>query len=262
MAATATNTEKRIPALIAKNPIFADFLKDFLSVLDKIAEYNKDVLSASESEHTPSSVFKRARDYASPDNAEDQDKEIKDALDAFESLATQLSNARKNVIELTAKKMGITLSSTAERDPAIEGPLKDERKRASDIATTLMNIAGMTNDSAIKDAITEFFKVNELPMVGRDQTHNFGTNSGSTPKYRVSVNVKNADGEDLGTYDGFSKVALALTKPAFGYERSKAPKADAFRSVWENAGNSQSEPYKVPEVTFTDNNLTYTMKKK
>lgn len=261
MAAT-TDTKKRIPALISKNPIFASFLEDYLSVLDKIAEYNKDVLSATESEWTPSKVLVEARKFASPENADDQDAEIKQMLDDWEALVAEAMTAKRQVVEATAKKLGITLSATSERDPAIEGPLKDERKRAHDIGSTLMSIAGMTNDEAVKGSIKEFFDGNPLPMVGRDQSHNFGSDSGSTPKYRVSVTVKNADGEVLGIFDGFTKTAQALSKPVFGYERGKSPKADDLRKVWEDAGNSHSDMYKVPSVPFTDNGLNFEMTKK
>lgn len=258
---TVEETKSRIPDLLNANPILAEFCKRYLEVFDEISKYNKDVLAEKDSEWNAVKVMEQARKFASPENAEDQDKEIKDALDELEKAESARLLARKNVLDKTAKKLGITLSATTERNPETEAPLKEKRKIAVEIGSQLSTIAGLTSDANASKAVTEFLDANPLPAVGRDQTRSFGTGDGkATPKYRVKIEILK-DGETILSEDGFTKTALALTKPVFGYERGKAPKSDDLRKAWENAGNTPENTVKTP-VEFDDNGLHYVITKK
>lgn len=252
--------EQRIPETLSSNSILADFCKQYLSVFDEIANYNKEVLAERDSEWTAAKVMEKARELGRPTDANVKPKEnVKNALEKFESLVTELAKARKAVLDVTSGELGITLSATAERNPELEAPLKEKRKLAVEIGTQLGMIAKMTTDENASSAVEEFLGKNPLPAIGRDQARTFGGDGGkSTPKYRVTVVVTDKDGNEKVKEDGFTKTALALTKL---YERGKAPKSDTLREVWEKAGNTSEKTVQSP-VTFEDNNLHYTITKK
>lgn len=261
MTDTKPVKETRIPAVLSKQSILADFCRQYLAVFDEISEYNKEVLAEKSSEWNATKVLAKARELGNPEDANvPANEEIKAALAAWEEALTALNIARKSVLEKTSKELGITLSATTERNSETEAPLKDKRKVAIELGTQLSMIAKMTTDEKAADAVTEFLGSNPLPAIGRDQTRSFGENEKSTPKYRVSVVVKNSDGETVVDEKGFTKAALALTKPACGYERGKAPKSDVLREAWEKAGNS-AETTVVNPVEFDDNNLHFIITK-
>lgn len=250
------NPANRIPEIFAQNPMFTSLVTQYLSVYDEIASYNKTVIAEkSDSEWTTGKLLAEARKLASPDEGE-PNKEIKDVYDIFERISTELAKARKAVVDATAKFKGISLSSVAaERDPAKEEELKEKRVPAIDIGKNMAMMAGLLNDEAASTAIKDFLNKYQLPAVGRDQTRNFAQSGGSTPKYRVRVEVIK-DGNVLLTEDGFAKTGLALTQPVFGYERGKALKADKLREAWEAKGNT-GEKTVEPVVEFEDNGLTF-----
>jgi len=254
------NEDERIPVVLSENSILADFCKRYLGTVDEILEYNKAVLAEKDSEWNALKVLDRARKFASPENAEEVKPEIKKAVDAWESLQAEALKARKAVLDLTSRELGITLSATADRNPELEAPLKDKRKIANEIGSQLGVIAKLTSDEKASDAVNSFLTENPLPAVGREQARTFGTDENSTPKYRVKVEVFK-DGNSILTADGFTKATLALTKPVFGYERGKAPKSDDLRKAWESAGNSSKET-KQEVVEFDDNGLHYVLTKK
>ena len=256
------NTEdaNRIPDVLASNPIFTEFCNRYLAAFDEITEYNKIVLAERDSEWNSSKVLAKARELGNPDSG-DADTDIKPVFDEYEAALTAFNKAKKSLIEKTAEKLGIKMSAVADRDPATEGPLKEKRKLATEIGTQLTSIAGMTQDKATSEAVTEFFAKFPMPAIGRDSVRTFGEGSGSTPKYRVLVSVKNKDGQYLLQDEkGFSKTALKLTQPVFGYERGKALKSDKLREAWEGAGNT-AEKTTVNPVVFEDNELTYEIRK-
>lgn len=251
----------RIPTILAKNPIFNEFCQRYMDAFDSITEYNKAVLAERDSEWNAGKVLEKARDLARPtDKNVEPVADVKSALEAYENAVNALAKARKSVLDVTSKELGITLSSTAERNPELEAPLKEKRKIAIEIGTNLSVIANMTNDEATSSAVKEFLEKNPMPAVGRDQTRTFGNDGKSTPKYRVHVSVLK-DGTEVVSEDGFTKAALALTKSALGYERGKAPKSDFLRTAWENAGNTPDKTAVSP-VEFTDNGLHYVITKK
>jgi hypothetical protein len=251
----------RIPKVLSDNAILADFCKQYMGVVDEIAAYNKEVLAEKSSEWNAGKVLEKAREFARPTDKSKADDSVKSALDAFENLVNELAKARKNVLDVTSKKLGITLSATSDRNPEIEGPLKDKRKFASEIGSQLFQMSKFISDGATGDAVTSFLADNPLPAIGREQARSFGSDGTTTPKYRVTVKVVNKDGEEILNEDGFTKTALALTKPVFGYERGQALKADKLREVWEKAGNS-GDATTQPVVEFTDNDLHFTITKK
>lgn len=251
--------EQRIPESLSSNSILADFCRQYLSVFDEIANYNKEVLAERDSEWTAAKVMEKARELGRPTDANVKPKEnVKNALEKFESLVTELAKARKAVLDVTSGELGITLSATAERNPELEAPLKEKRKLAVEIGTQLSMIAKMTTDESASSAVEEFLGKNPLPAIGRDQARTFGGDGKSTPKYRVTVTVSDSDGNEKIKEDGFTKTALALTKL---YERGKAPKSDTLREVWEKAGNTPEKTVQSP-VTFEDNNLHFVITKK
>lgn len=249
---------ERIPATLSENAILGSICKTYLDIFDEITEYNKAVLAEKDSEWNPVKVLEQARKFASPDDASQQDEVIKKALDEFENAAAAAANARKNVLEVTAKKLGITLSATASRDAETEAPLKEKRKTAVEIGTQLHTLAGLTTDKNAKDVVEEFLKNFPMPAVGRDQVRTFGNDEKSTPKYRVKVTVTK-DGHQILSEDGFTKAAIKLSQPVFGYERGKALKADKLREVWEAALKNDSN---LKETSFEDNGLIYTLTQK
>lgn len=250
--------ETRIPSALARNSILADFCRQYLNVVDEIAEYNKEVLAERDSEWNASKVLEKARSFARPENGTEPNAEVKTALETYESAVNALALARRSVIDVTSGVLGISLSAVSERNPETEGPLKDKRKLANEIGTQLGMIAKMTTDEKAAGSVNEFLEANPLPAVGRDQVRTFGSDEKSTPKYRVNVVVTNKDGETLVSEAGFTKAALALTKH---YERGKAPKSDALRTAWETAGNTPDNTVVNP-VEFDDNELHFTISKK
>jgi len=264
--ATATEngeaTEKnRIPNLLANNSILGEFCKKYLGIFDEIAEYNKAVLAEKDSEWNANKVMEKAREFSRPtDKNTKPNADVKKLLDAYENLINETARARKAVLDATSKELGITLSATADRNPEMEAPLKEKRKVAIEIGTQLSMIAKMTSDENASSAVTEFLASNPLPAIGRDQTRSFGDDGKSTPKYRVKVEVSK-DGNVLLSEDGFTKAALALTKPVFGYERGKAPKSDSLRGAWEKAGNTPEKTVQ-DTVEFEDNGLHFKITKK
>ncbi len=249
----------RIPELFENNPILKDFCQKYLDILDEITEYNKQVLAEKTAEWNSSKVLEKAKEFAHPEDANvPANKEIQTLVDEWEKAITVLAQKRKAVIERTAKELGITLTSTAERDPEKEAGLKEQRKLAHTIGSQLSSFAEMINDASATKTIQEFLGSNPLPAVGRDQSHNFSSDGGkATPKYRVKVTVSR-DNEELISEDGFTKAALALPKY---YERGKALKADKLREAWEAAGNTPEKTVTDP-VEFNDNGLHFTITKK
>jgi hypothetical protein len=255
---TESDKDPRISEVVYENAILVDFFKQYLTRADAIAAYNKDVLAEKSSDWTSGKVLAEARKFAVPENAADADPEIKSVYEAWERIATELSKARAAVVNATAKKMGITLSSTAERNSETEGPLKEQRKFAHEIGSQLEMMKKVLSNPELSTAIEEFLKDNPLPLVGRDQAHTFGTDEKSTPKYRVTVTVYDKDENVVVTADGFTKAVQGVAKL---YPRGEGIKSDALRAVWEKAGNS-TEKTVAPTVDFTDNDLHYVITKK
>lgn len=255
-----SNVDERIPESLRTNLIFGDFCKRYMESFDEISAYNKEVLAAKDSEWNATKVLAEARKFASPEKAEDLDPTIKSAVDEWEKAVAAALELRKKVLNVTSEKLGINLSAVADRDQEKEDALKEKRKLAIEIGKRLADIAGLTNDENAGKEITDFLSAYGMPAVGRDQVRTVTTDGASTPKYRVTVRVVNADGVELLNEKGFSKTAQGLTKPAFGYERGKAPTAEHLREVWENAGNTPDET-KQATVQFEDNKLTFTISK-
>lgn len=250
--------DTRISPVLSKQVILMDFLGTYLSVFDEISAYNKEVLAEKSSDWPISKIMEKAREFASPENADDIKPEVKVAWDQFEAASQAMQVARRNVLNATAKELGITLSVTAERNSDTEAPLKEHRTRAVAIGKQLSTFSELLNDEKISAALKEFLDAYPLPAVGRDQVSNFGADEKSTPKYRVTVVVTNSDGEELVNESGFTKAALALTK---FYPRGEAPKPDTLRTAWEKAGNT-GENTVQPVVEFDDNDLHYVITKK
>jgi len=251
----------RIPEALIANPILAEFCGRYLASFDEITEYNKQVLADRDSEWNSTKVLEKARELGRPtDKDAKPNEDISKALKVWEDSVNAMNLARKSVLDKTSKVLNITLSATEVRSPELEAPLKEKRKIAIEIGTNLNMLAKMTNDETASSAVLEFLAKNPLPAIGREQTRSFGSEGVSTPKYRVHVQITK-DGETLLDEDGFTKTALALTKPTFGYERGKAPKSDTLRTVWEKVGNTPEKTVKTP-VEFDDNGLHFVISKK
>jgi hypothetical protein len=248
----------RISKVLNENPILVQFCEQFLAVKDEIAAYNKDILAESDSEWNVPKVLAKARELGSPTDANvPANESIKNALTEWEKLVSSVNVAKRKVVELTAKEIGVTLSATAERNPQLEAPMRDRRAMAVEIGKNLDLMKNMVQDKATKDALTAFLQENELPAIGRDQSRKFGESEKSTPKYRVNV-VVTKDGEEIVKESGFTNTALALPKY---YERGKSIKSETLREVWEKAGNT-GEKTVQPVVEFEDNGLHFVITKK
>lgn len=252
--------KSRIPEALAASPILGEICSRYLEAVDEITKYNREVLADKDAEWNVQKVLDKARTLARPtEKGAKANTKIKSALESWEKLIDQVTLAKKAVVEATAEELGIKLSATAERNPELEIPLKEKRKLANEIGSQLSMMAEFTNDANAKTTVTQFLEQNPLPAIGRDQVRTFGNDGGTTPKYRVTIEVKKDD-EVLLTEKGFTKTALALTKPAFGYERGKAPKSEDFRKAWEAAGNTPDKTVQSP-VEFDDNGLHFTITK-
>lgn len=255
-----TQEKPRIPEILANSPIFAEFCERYLGVYDEISNYNKEVLASRDSEWNAGKVLEKAREFARPTDKNVQPKDdIKKALEAYEALINETARARKAILDITSNELGITLSATSDRNPETEAPLKEKRKVAIEIGSNLSTIGKMTNDEKTTEAINTFLAANPMPAIGRDQARVFGDDGKSTPKYRVIVEVSK-DGTSLLNVKGFTAASLALTKPAFGYERGKAIKTDDLRKAWESAGNTPEKTVTNP-VEFEDNGLHFKISK-
>jgi hypothetical protein len=251
----------RIPEALSNQSILADFARRYLDVFDEIAAYNKDVLAEKTSDWNAAKVLEKARELARPtDKNVKPNEDIKKAVETWENLINEMNRARKTLLDMTSKELGITLSSTSERDPALEAPLRDKRKFAIEIGTQLSMIAKMTTDEAVSEAATEFLAKNALPAIGRDQVRKFGEDGKSTPKYRVHIKIVKGS-ETLLEEDGFTKTSQALSNPKFGYERGKSLKSEDLRKAWEKSGNTPEKTVTNP-VEFDDNGLHYVITKK
>lgn len=251
--------DSRIVTDLKKNSILVDFCRQYLTVVDKITDYNKEVLAERDADWTPAKILEKARELARPTDKDTKPNEdVKAAIENYEKLVNEFNLARRAVLETTATAIGITLSATAERSPEAEAPLKEQRKLANEIGTQLKFMVDMLNDGNLSTKIEEFLKANPLPAVGRDQARTFGSEEKATPKYRVHVQVTDKDGNIVVSADGFTKAALALTK---SYERGKSPKSDVLRAAWEKAGNTPEKTVTSP-VEFDDNELHYMIIKK
>jgi hypothetical protein len=253
----------KLNELLSGNQILSEFTKKYLVIYKEIAEYNKSVLAAKDSEWNVGKVMTKAQEFAKPEpnSGIKPVDEIADLVKAYEDLVIQVAQAKRAVIERTSKELGISLSNTAERDPIKEEELKQKRVVAVQLGTQLSSIATMISDKNISDGVTEFLTKNPLPSVGRASSHTFaGDGAKSTPKYRVKVAIYK-DGTLLEEFDGFSKTALNLSNSKFGYARGQAPKADKLRSAWESAGNNADTTVQ-PTVEFDDNGLHFVLTKK
>lgn len=263
-APTATEKPKadsRIPSLLVKNPLIADICRQYLAIVDEIAAYNEEVLAEKTADWTIPKVMEKAKELGNPTDANvPANEDIKAALEMWQALVEQAQHARRNVLEVTSKVLGITLSATTERNAETEKPLKEARSKATEIGKQLSLFAGAITDESASNTVSDFLAKNPLPAVGRDQVTKFGENQTATPKYRVTVEVSNVDGVVLVSESGFTKAALALTKH---YPRGEAPKSDALREMWEKAGNTADNTVQSP-VVFNDENsgLTFTITKK
>lgn len=259
---TVETEVNRIPSLLVDNVILGGICKQYLDIFDEIAKYNKEVLQEKSSDWTQAKVLEKSRELGRPaDPKAKPHADIRKALEAYENAVDALNFARKDLVAVTATELGITLSATAERNPEIEAPLKEKRKVAVEIGSQLTMISKLTNDEKASAAVNEFLENNPLPAIGRNQAHAFSDGGKTTPKYRVTVKIVK-DGNVLLEESGFTKTALALTGPVFGYDRGKAPSAETLREAWEKAGNSAENPGAVSPVEFEDNNLHYTITKK
>jgi hypothetical protein len=260
---TEVSENDKLIAQLSSNPILADFTKKYLDVHGEISQYNAEVLAAKDSEWNPGKVMTKATEFAKPEpnSGVKADEEILSLMQSYEKLLIEVARAKKSVVDATAKKLGITLSATAERDPVKEEALKEKRSVGVVLGKRLNDIAEMFSDKEMSDAIAKFLTNNPLPAVGRQSSMSFAGNEGkATPKYRVKVEVYKGD-EKLDEFDGFSKTALSLSNSKFGYERGKALKADKFREAWEAPGNN-SEKTVQSTVEFTDNGLRFVLTKK
>jgi hypothetical protein len=260
-----TETEEvksRIPSSLDDNPILVDFCNRYLEVADEIAKYNEEVLKKSDNEWTRPKLLEEAKKLGRPDDMKNSNPTILEALKQYENAVEQLSIVRDSLYGTVANELGITLSATTgERDPEKEAPLKEKRKLAVSLGSTLNMMAEMSSDKDTTHAVTEFLVTNPLPIVGREQSRSFsGEDNKPTPRYRVKVTVSK-DGNVLGEYDGFTKTALALSAPTFNYPRGESPKADKFRQAWEAAGNTTCNTVKST-VEFEDNGLHYILTQK
>lgn len=254
--------ETRIPEQLTANNLLAEFCRMYLATADEIAAYNKEVLQERTDGWTNAKVLEKAKSLGNPDDANvEPNEEIAHYLNAYEEALTKFNFARKELLNVTADHLGITLTATNERDAAVEAPLKEKRNQATQIALQLGNIANMTNDTVTKEAVKEFLESCPLPMVGRDQVRNFNSETTTIPRYRVDV-IVTKDGVELLNTQGFSKAAQALSNSKFGYERGKSLDADTLRQAWEKAGNSANNPYAVPVVEFKDNGLDFKISKR
>ncbi len=251
--------DSRIPGIVAEQSILKNFFERYLEALDEIAAYNKLVLAESESEWNATKVLAKSVEMASNEDANLINQKVKEARDAFERISAELSKARRNLIDVTAAELGISLNVTDTRDPEAEKPLKEKRTLAVEIGKQLKTIAQMTTDESAATAVDEFLVANPMPAIGRDQVRSFTSDGKATPKYRVVVTVKK-DGKELLSEKGFTKAAQQLTNPIFGYERGKAPKSDDLRAAWEKAGNTPEKTVQST-VEFEDGELHYTITK-
>lgn len=252
-------SEERIPEGLLANSILADFCRQYLSVVDLVTNYNDQVLAAKSSDWNATKVLEKAREFANPSDKNVPPNElIKEALKTWSDTVDMMNRARRAVLDVTAKELGITLSATAERNSETEAPLKEKRKIANEIGNQLTTIAKMTSDASASSLVTAFLNANPLPVVGRDQARTFGESEKTTPKYRVNVQVIDQDGNVRVNEAGFTKAALALTKL---YERGTSPKSEVLRKAWETAGNTP-ETTVVDPVEFDDNNLHFVISKK
>lgn len=258
--------KSRIPDVLAQQAMLNSICEKYLGFVDEIAAYNKEVLAAKSSEWNSTKVLERARAMGRPTTpGTEPDADVAKALSEWEDLVNQMNLAKRKVVDITANKLGISLTVTAERDTTIEAPLKEKRGIAQQIGKQLAVMADMFGDQASINAIKEFLAANELPQVGRDASTSFTEGGKPTPKYRVTVEVKKGENA-LGTFDGFTKTAIQLSKPEYGYARGKSLDAETLRKVWENAGNSPENTVQNP-VVFEDDSvdgeaLTYTITKK
>ena len=251
-------TEKpRIPEGFDTNPIIKTFAEDYLKKSDLIAEYNKSVLQRNDSEWNAKKVLDKSKEFASPDDPSKIVQNVKTARDAFEAAAAELSKKRAELIAITAKELGIELSSTAERDPEKEEQLSEERKVAIVLGEQLKMMATVSPDKSFNTMVEEFLAANPLPAIGRDQVRSFSETKGTTPKYRVTITVTNKDGHELVKEKGFTKTALTVSKH---YPRGEGIKADKIRQAWEAAGNTADKTVVEP-VEFIDNDLTFSIVK-
>ncbi len=261
---TATETTEapanRIPDSLKDQTILIGFMQQLLQIFDELSTYNSKVLAERNSEWNATKVLAEARKLVSSEDPEKVNQEVKTALDKMESLVTELSKARADVVSITSGILGINLSAVADRDHEYEVKLKEKRAMAVTIGKTLKQIAEMTTDPTAGEAVGKFLEDYKLPGVGRDQAHSFTATGASTPKYRVTVEVKKGD-ETLLTEDGFTKTAALLSKPVFGYDRGKSLKSDDLRAAWEKSGNSPEKTVVNP-VEFEDNGLTFIITKK
>jgi hypothetical protein len=255
-----TGVDKRIPESLANNSLLGNFFLRYLDGYDDISKYNEQVLAEKNSGWNTTKVLAKAKEFASPEDPAQVNEDVKKAYDEFERLVTEMQNARKSVIDATAKVLGISLSDVAQRDPAVEASLKEKRKLAVEIGTQLSTIAKMTTDEDAAKAVEEFFNAYPLPAIGREQTRSFTDDGKNTPKYRVEITVTK-DGTQILKESGFTKTALKLSQPVFGYARGKSLKSEDLRKAWESAGNSPEET-KQETVEFEDNGLFYTITKK
>lgn len=251
--------EERIPEGLLANPILADFCRQYLSVADLVSTYNAEVVAAKSSDWNATKVLEESKRLAEPADANiPANENIKAARKTWSDAVDMMNRAKRAVIEMTAAELGISLSSTVERNAETEAPLKEKRKLANEIGNQLTAIAKMTSDASASELVTTFLTANPLPVVGRNQVSTFGEAEKATPKYRVNVQVIDQDGNVRVNEAGFTKAALALTKL---YERGTSPKSDVLRKAWETAGNTP-ETTVVDPVEFDDNDLHFVISKK
>jgi hypothetical protein len=252
-----------IPVYLNDNKMLLEFCNRYLAGAVEIADYNTSVLKKTDNEWTQSKILAKAKELGRPEDASiEPNAAIREALVKYENIVEEFAVIKKALLETTATELGISLSNAgAERNMETETALKEKRKLTLTIATTLKTMAEMSMDSQLKDAITEFLENNPLPVVGREQVSTFvGNDAKPTPRYRVKVEVIK-DGHVVLTEDGFTKAALALGKPIFGYPKNGSPNAHKLREVWEAAGNATGNTVK-PVVEFEDNGLHFILTQK
>jgi hypothetical protein len=235
------------------NYILAGVFSDYQKVVEKIREHN-DKYSGKvidENAYTPSKAMREAKD------ARESDNRAEALLSAWEAANDAVADAKLAIARYMSDKTGKSLAADlAKPDDEELKALREDRRHAVALATSLATLADFTRNESAKSEVTDALEAFPLPSIGGSADATSGwvatRENASTPKYRTIVTAT-VNGTEKFKVNGFT----AATNSARSlHSRANGPAAKDFRKAWEDAGNRPGKTVQSV-VTFTHENVTY-----
>lgn len=232
------NNEDKVRSLFEKNEILKGFAGTYLDIASALRSYNERYATKPKIEGgwTQSSLLREAK------SKRQEDSNVNSLLEEYERLNDAVVAARKQAVEYMASQLGVELQPEAPKpSEELTEEMKERRNQAVGIGKMMAQMKDTLTDQETKSALESFLSDNPLPRIGSEGTWDASdSGTGTTRRHRVDVRGERNGYEVLPLQQGFTKAVNQITKSKL-HNHGKAPKADDFRKVWENAGEKDTQ---------------------